>query len=80
MSHLNYFIFEQVKKNTFAKSLRIIVWYFLPPKVSLSSQKYGVGSRIQDPGSGKNLHTDPESWGSQGHWIPDPRSATLILP
>jgi hypothetical protein len=35
------------------------LWYFLPKKLSLSSQKYGLG--IRDPVSGKKPILDPRS-------------------
>ncbi len=46
----NYFSFEVLKKKIWASFHRMI--YFLPKKLTLSSQKYGFG--IRDPGSGKN--------------------------
>jgi hypothetical protein len=41
----NYFIFEQVQKKKFEPAGKEVI-YFLPKKVSLSSQKYVLG--IQD--------------------------------
>jgi hypothetical protein len=60
---LNYFIFEMLKKQTWANFQRIID--FLPKTLSPSSQKYGFGIRkkpIPDPVVKK---------------APDPGSATL---
>ncbi len=54
----NYFIFEMLKKKIWANFQRI-----LPKKLSLSSQKYGLG--IWDPGSGKKPIPDPGSRGQK---------------
>jgi hypothetical protein len=48
----NYFSFELLKKKIWANFQRIIELF---NQLSISSQKYGLRSRIQDPGSGKNL-------------------------
>jgi hypothetical protein len=53
---VKYFIFELVKKKFIASSLRIIVLF--TQKLSLISQKYGVG--IRDQGFGINLFRTPD--------------------
>ncbi len=76
---VNYFLFEMLNKNIWAKFTRIIELF--TQKVSLSSQKYGFG--IRDPRSGIRKKPIPDPGpriqGSKRHRIPDPGSATLVL-
>jgi hypothetical protein len=68
----NYFSFEMLKEKfgSICKEIK----NFLPKKLSLSSQKYGVG--ILDPGSGKNLFRIPDPGVKKA---PDPRSGSATL-
>ncbi len=80
---LNFFIFEQVKKVYFPKTLWIIVHFTQKFVIKLSKIWFLIwdpGSEIRDPGSGKNILRIPDSR-SKRHQIPDPRSgsATLIV-
>jgi hypothetical protein len=61
-----YFIFEMLKTKIWANFQRIILKELFTPKLSLSSQNYGFGIRVPDPGVKK---------------APDPGSgsATLVL-
>jgi hypothetical protein len=63
-------IFELVRK-TWAN---LQLYNFLPQKLLISSRKYGLGSEIRDPGSGKKPILDRGSRGQKGtgSWIPDP--------
>ncbi len=67
-----YFVFEMRKKQIWAKFQRIIEVLSLK-KLSLSSQKYGLG--IRDPRSGKNLFRIPYP----GVKAPDPGSGSATL-
>jgi hypothetical protein len=68
---VNYFIFEKLKKKSWANFQRIIELF--TQKLSLSSQKYGFG--IRDP---EKTYSGSRIQGSKRHRIPDPDPNTCL--
>ncbi len=73
-----YFIFKMPNKK-FGPILSKELLKFLPKKLSLNSQKYGVG--IRDPRSGirKKIYSGSQIQGSKRHRIPDPDPQDCLL-
>jgi hypothetical protein len=61
----NYFIFEKVTKKIWANLQRILELF------GPENCQYGLGSRIRDPKSGRNLFRIPDP-GVKRRRIPDP--------
>jgi hypothetical protein len=69
----NYFSFELLKKKIWANFQRILEHFNQNCQYVLKNM--GLGSRIRDPGSGKNLFRIPES---KRHRIPDPQHWLIL--